>query len=333
MDATRRKLTFGVTSSLCTTLLPAIAQQSLIPFRVGMAAPSNTFLALWMAHDAGFYQKNGLDFSIYDMVGGAEAGPTLSSGTIQLMHIGLSSVIRANNSGANLRVIGSLSNVVRFTLFAKPGITKVEELKGSTFGISSPGSESDVTIDIGLEKLGLTRKDILIKDVGSGGQRLAAVKSGTVAAATLNEPYRTQAFELGLKPLVDLVPERTPWLFSGLVADARYIQSNRNTLLSFLKATIEGNYLAVSDQDRGKATLAKALKINDSKVLELSYRDFQQQSPLNAVATPEAARANIARVAQPGAKTNIDAYCDLTLTDELQKQGFFESMKSKYKTG
>ena len=331
MDAVRRGLTFGLTTSLGAAILPAHAQQALKPFKVGMAAPSNTFLALWMAQDAGFYKSNGLEFSIFDMVGGAEAGPTLSSGTIQLMHIGLSSVIRANNAGADLRVIGSLSNIVRFTLFARPGITRTEELKGATFGISSPGSESDVTIDIGLEKLGLSRKDIVIKDVGSGGQRLAAVKSGSVAAATLNEPYRTQALELGLKPLVDLVPERTPWLFSGLVADAKYIQKDRAALLSFLKATIEGNYLAVSNPERGKATLAKALKITDPKVLDLSYRDFQQQSPLNAEATVEAASANIARVAPKGAKINIDAYCDLSLTEELKKQGFFESMKAKYR--
>ena len=39
------------------------------------------------------------------------------------MHIGLSSVIRANAAGANLRAIGSLSNVIRFTLFTKEGVT------------------------------------------------------------------------------------------------------------------------------------------------------------------------------------------------------------------
>ena len=333
MKPSRRDVAAGLAASAACSLTPALAQQKLIPFKVGMAAPANTFLSLWMAQEAGFYPANGLDYSIFDMVGGAEAGPTLSSGKIQLMHIGLSSVIRANAAGADLRVIGSLSNIVRFTLFAKPGVTGVADLKGGTFGISSPGSESDVTIDICLEKLGLTRRDIVIKDVGSGGRRLAAIRSGEVTAATLNEPYRSEAFETGLKPLVDLVPERTPWLFSGLVADAAYIKSNRDALLRFLRATVEGNYLAVSNEERGKTALANALKIKDKKVLDISYRDFQDQSPLNAEATREAAMANIARVAAPGAKKEVEAYCDLSLSEDLRKEGFFDAMKSKYKIG
>lgn len=267
------------------------------------------------------------------MVGGAEAGPTLTSGKIQLMHIGMSSVIRANNAGANLRVIGSLSNVIRFTLFVRPGITSAAQLKGGTIGISSAGSESDATITIGLEKLGLTRKDISVVEIGTGGQRLAAVRNGRVAAATLNEPYRTQAFEAGLTPIVDLVPERTPWVFSGLVSDAAYIKSDRETLLRFLRATIEGNYRAISDEATGKRTLANALKITDPKVLELGYRDFQQQSPPNAEISREGALRNIAIVVPPGGKTNVEDYCDFSLSEDLRAEGFFATMQKKYKLG
>ena len=32
----------------------------LVPFRVGESSPANTFLAIWMAEDAGFYAANGL---------------------------------------------------------------------------------------------------------------------------------------------------------------------------------------------------------------------------------------------------------------------------------
>ena len=37
---------------------PASAAE-LIPFRVGEAAPANTFLAIWMAEAAGFYEARG----------------------------------------------------------------------------------------------------------------------------------------------------------------------------------------------------------------------------------------------------------------------------------
>ena len=59
------------------------------------------------------------------------------------MHIGMSSVVRANLAGRQLRCIGSLSNIVRNTMFAAAQIKTNAELKGATFGISSAGSESD----------------------------------------------------------------------------------------------------------------------------------------------------------------------------------------------
>ena len=67
-----------------------------IPFKVGMTSPANTFLAIWMAAAEGLYAAEGLDVEIVPMVGGSETGPALGGRRVQLMHIGLSSVVRAN---------------------------------------------------------------------------------------------------------------------------------------------------------------------------------------------------------------------------------------------
>ena len=329
MTLTRRTVSTGLAAAALTPALPASAQP-LIPFKVGMAAPANTYLALWMAEEAGLYKTHGLDYGVFNMTGGAEAGPTLSSGQIQLMHIGLSSVIRANAAGANLRVIGSLSNVIRFTLFGKPGVTTPAQLKGGVFGISSAGSESDATITIALQKLGMSRADISVKETGSGGQRLAALRAGAVTASALNEPYRTQAFEEKLPVLVDLVPDQTPWVFSGLTVDAAYAKTGRDALLRFLRGTLEGNYLAMTNAARAKEVLGKAVKISDPKILDIAYRDFREQSPVNAEISVEGARKNIEIVAAPGAKRAVEDYCDLSFSEELRREGFFAAMLAKY---
>src|ERR1700693_128526 len=103
----------------------------LIPFRVGQAAPANTFLAIWMAQAAGIYEAYGLQVAVVPMVGGSESGPDLKSGRIHLMHIGMSSVVRANTSGrGDLRCIGSLANVIRSTMFTAPGGKTAADPKG-----------------------------------------------------------------------------------------------------------------------------------------------------------------------------------------------------------
>ena len=298
-------------------------------FKVGEASPANTFFAIWMAEAAGLYEQNGLDFEIIKMVGGSETGPALSSGKIQLMHIGMSSVVRANSAGFNVTTIGSLSNVIRSTLFAAPGIIGAEEIRGNKVGISSTGSESELSTVIALKKLGLSRNDIEFQEIGV--ERLSHLKNGTVKATMLGEPLRSIALADGLKPVCDLLADRVPWLYSGLVVDKTYLKENRDTVLSFMRATIEGNYLAVKEHDRAKDIMAKALNITNAKNLDITYNNFKTYTPLYAEPTIEGGKNIIATVEVRNKSKNIDDYIDQTIQTELRQEGFFEAMKKKYK--
>ena len=297
-------------------------------FRVGEAAPANTFLAIWMAKAAGLYEAQGLKVEIVPVVGGRESGPDLSSGRIHLMHIGMSSVVRANAAGGHLTVIGSLSNVNRATMFAAPQVKNDAELKGGIFGISSVGSESDAATTLVLQRLGLKREDVTVKEIGV--ERLTPLRTGAVTATLLGEPQRTQALSMGLRVVADLYAERIPWLYSGLTVDTRYLHDNRETLLRFLRATIEGNHIAVSDEKRGKQVLAKELKLSDPKIIDASYANFKAETPLNAEIDREGAENVLSAVAPLGASRNLDDYIDMSLTDDLRKQGFMNAMEKKY---
>jgi ABC-type nitrate/sulfonate/bicarbonate transport system substrate-binding protein len=300
----------------------------LTSFKVGEASPANTFFAIWMARAAGFYEANGLKLEIVPVVGGKDSGPDLSTGRINLMHIGMSSVVRANAAGARLRTIGSLSNVIRNTMFAAPGIKTAAALKGGTVGISSAGSESEPTTILALRKLGLKREDVTLKEIGV--ERLSSVRSGAVSATVLGEPYRSQAFAEGLTPLVDLFADKVPWLYSGLVVDQAYLQEHRDTLARFMKATVEGNYLAASDESAAKKVLAKELKLTDPKIIDLSYANFKAQTPPNAEMTRQGAENIIDIVAAPGMSHNVDDYMDTSVLDGLRAEGFFDAMRKKY---
>jgi NitT/TauT family transport system substrate-binding protein len=300
----------------------------LVTFKVGEASPANTFFAIWMADNAGFYEANGLELEIVKVVGGRESGPDLTSGRIHLMHIGMSSVVRANAAGAHLVTIGSLSNIIRNTMFTAPGIRTAADLKGKIVGISSVGSETDPTTTLALRKLGLTREDVIIKEVGV--QRLNAVRNGEVAASLMGEPYRSQAFALGLNPIVDLYADRTPWLYSGLVVQRDYLKQHRDSVRRFMKGTVEGNYLAVSDEKRAKAVLAKELMLSDPEIIDITYNNFKAETPLDAELTTEGAKNIIDIVAPSGASRNVGDYIDSSVWEELQAEGFFEAMRRKY---
>ena len=300
----------------------------LVPFKVGEAAPANTFLAIWIARDAGFYEAQGLNLEIVHMVGGRESGPDLSSGRIQLMHIGMSSVVRANVAGRNLLCIGSLSNVVRATMFAAPQVKTNADLKGGIFGISSMGSESDSLTTLVLRRLGLTRADVTVKEIGV--ERLTPLRSGAIAATLLGEPQRSEAFALGLRVVADLYAEKIPWLYSGLTVDRAYLKGNRDTLKRFLKATIEGNRLALTDEKRAKEVLARELKLTDPKIINQSYANFKAETPPNAEIDRAGAENILAAIAPVNASRSLDDYIDMSLTAELRTEGFIEAIEKKY---
>jgi len=315
----RRALVLFALAAIMVTTMTAPSDAETVPFRIGQSSPANTFLAIWMADDAGFYEASGLKLQIVPMTGGRDMAAAFATGRIDAMHIGLSSVVRANAAGADLRAFGSLSNVIRFALFGKPGVKSADDLKGGTVAISSLGSESDATLTLMLGKLGLTRADVQIKELGL--QRLAAVQSGAVAATALNEPDRSRAYAAGLPALVDLATQRVPWLFTGLVAQRSFMDEHRDALMRFLRATIAGNRLAISDPQRAKAVLKKQFGNADDNIIDISYTDFKEQTPPDVAIDVEAARAVIAQIAKPGASRDIKDYIDTSLTDALKTEG------------
>lgn len=308
-----------------------MAQQSSAPLliKAGISDPVNTVLAWYMARDAGFYAAQGLNVDIINMNGGSRGAEELQAGRIDIMHVGLSSVIRVNHAGGDLRVIGSLSNVIRFTLFSAPGVTNAVALKGGIVGVSTFGSESDSTVTLALQKLGLTRGDVTVKEYGGGAHRLQAVKAGEIKATALNEPTASLARAEGVNMLVDLVPDQIPWLFSGMVVRRADIAARHDVLSRFLKASIEGNYLALTDENRAKAVLAKELKIKDAKILDITYDDFKKQSPPNLEPSREGARNVLKQF--PNVSQSVGNFVDTSLLDALNSQGVLAALGQKYK--
>ena len=329
MQTKRSFLTSGVSALLAAPRLAA-AEQSPPPIllKAGISDPVNTVLAWYMARAAGLYSEQGLNVDVLNMGGGSKGAEELQAARIDVMHVGLSSVVRVNQSGGDLRVIGSLSNVIRFTFFSAPGVKTAADLKGGVVGVSTFGSESDSTVTLALQKLGLTRDDVIIKEYGGGARRLAAVKSGAIKATALNEPIASRARAEGVNVLVDLVPDQIPWLFSGIVVRHADIAARRDLLMRFLKASIEGNYIALTDEKRAKQILAKELKIESAKILDITYDDFKQQSPPNL--EPSAAGAQNILKQFPKVSQKIGDYVDTSLLDALKGQGFFTAMQQTY---
>jgi NitT/TauT family transport system substrate-binding protein len=303
-----------------------------VAFKIGISEPVNTVLAIWMAEAAGLFAAEGIAAEIVSMSGGSRGAAELAAGRLDAMHVGLSSVVKLNRDGADLRTVAALANVIRFTLFSSPGVKTAADLKGGTVGVSTFGSESETVAALALDRLGVTRAAVTLKECGGSVQRLEAVKSGLIAATVLNEPAATLAREQGLHVLADLVPERIPWLFTGIAVRRETIAGRRDLLVRFLKAVAEGNALARADAARAKAVLAKGTGIEDRKIVDIAYEDFRALSPPEIEPTGAAAE-NILAQFPASAGDRVEDYVDTSLLADLRQRGVFAGLRQRFGAG
>lgn len=337
LDPTRRSLlrsTGLIGSAAVLSSFPGMrslaAAETLIPFDMGVSALVPTILPVWMITAGGFDKKNGLKVNIVNTNGGSRGIQVLLSGHLQADHVGFGAVVLANAHGADLRVVACSSNVDPMELFSLRKIKNAADLKGGAIAISSFGSESNIAANLGMTSLGLKKNDVQLIQLGGDSHRLAALMAGQVQAAVLMGPAVTKAKEAGLTELVNLQTAKLPYAFDCVVATADYIKKHRDTLLKFLKAYVEGAYLALSNKKFAEHVIRTAFKVDDPKAIESTYELFAKLMPRDAAPTRAAAQGSIEQLQKIGSKigsTNPDDYLDLSLLADLHKEGFFKTLK------
>ncbi len=321
---------FAVAATLVAS--PCARAADLIPFKMGISAPSFTILPVHFADVGGFYEKNGLKVEIVNSEGGTRGLQVLLSGELQAMHVGLAPAVQANLKGADLRLVAATVNLMPFTFFA----TKKNDpplAKGATVAISTFGSETDIAVSIMLAQLGMKRDDVTITQIGGTTQRLGAMIAGRVDAAPLLEPAVTAARERGFPVVVDLAAKKTPWIFDAVVVTRAYLKDHPDVLTRFLKAYIEGAERAFGDEKWAKEVIAKRFKTSDPKVIDATYRDYVASTSRDLTPSVDGATSVLTQLKAIGLQTGSDDptdFLDLGLVDKLKRDGFVAAMQKQY---
>ena len=153
-------------------------------------------------------------------------------------------------------------------------IETADDLRGEAIAISSFGAVSHAGALVGLAGLGLTPDDVVITQIGGGGERLAALQSGSVSGAILDVTEIAPIAELGFHCLINLaeVPEVGGVVRTSLTFTQDFVEENPNTVLNLTAMYAEAQVLWMSDP----AHTAEAL----ASVAEIPLEDAQEQVDL-----------------------------------------------------
>ena len=331
MGTFRRRVVIGVGMVAMAIAAGNTAAQD--AFAVGMVPGDITSLAPRFAEAAGVFANYRIKPQLVTIEGGSRGVQVLLSGKLQAMQVGFSVAVNANREGADLRLVTSSSNVMPMEVYVVPTVKSAADLKGQKVAVSAFTSESDMAISLALRQWKMTRKDVVVVQLGGASQRLAAQLSGQVLAAPYVSPATATAREKGLVRLVDLSNDGAPWVFNGLVVNRDFAKSNPDLLKRFIQANVEGIYKALADEKWAKEIIAKEFKTDSKAVIDDAYSTLKKIYPRDFTPSAAALSNVIAEVDSMGPALSVKdvaEYVDLGPLNALKKEGFFDEMKKRY---
>lgn len=295
--------------------------------RIAYSAISGAMGPLWMAHDLGYFKRQGLDVQLLYIGGGSIVMQALLGGDVQFVRLGANAVVQATSRGAGLKMIGNTINRLVFSLMSRPQIRSAVELKGGKIGVTRLGGSTDFALDLALKQWGFRRgTDVTVIQTGGMPQLLGAIQAQSVDAGVISPPTNLQAEKLGLKELVDFGDLEILYPNSPFAATERYLRRNRDVALRLLRAYCEGIHRVKTDRETTLKIFAKYTKVKDHDILVELYRIYGiKHLERIPYVKPEAVDEVLRTEVKAGAAKSAD-FIDNTFVTELEREGFFRQL-------
>jgi NitT/TauT family transport system substrate-binding protein len=303
--------------------------------RIRIGYPSLSFRQsnVWVAKEMGLFNKYGLDVEPIFLRGGQMATQALVAGDPPIVNIG--TVVQASLRGHNLVLVAAVENNYDQIVFARPQITKLEQLKGKPFGVSGFGSATHYASTILVKHLRLDPKDLPLIPTGADAERLAALTTGKIDATFFSSSAAPVARKAGFNELLQIADLGVEVQGNGFATSKGYIQTNRDTVKNALKGFVEAIYFVFANKKDAQKVFAKYMRTNDPAVLEDSYEGYIKMIPKKPYPTLKGIQfmLDMLTPTMPEAKgAKPEQFVDLSFLQELEKEGFFNEMAKKYPT-
>jgi ABC-type nitrate/sulfonate/bicarbonate transport system substrate-binding protein len=258
--------------------LGAFAQSApLQKVTINYATRTGTTWPLYIAKEAGYFRKYGLDANIVFGVHPAGIAMVVSGEAIMTNYPLEQAMIAVSRDGS-LEIVGSPYRKSLFALMAGKSVSGIPALKGKRLGVSQLGDAPYNYAVALLGKFGLTPRDVQWVPIGTDvNGRAAALTAGRVDATMLTAPVYFRLEERGFKSLANTSD------YDDIYAPTVYL---------FKKTTVAANPKLVEALIKAHTEAIK--RFYDDRAFALAaYVKYTQEDP-----------AELARVYERYAKTN-----------------------------
>ena len=313
--------------------LPISAQvKGLKKVHVGVPAISMGNIIIYFSKEAKIYEKHGLDVDPVAVAGSGIASKALISGSVQISPIATPTVMTAVLAGADMVILGHTMPGVIQSLVVRSDIKRSEDLKGKTIGVTTFGSLTDFLVKYLARQRGLNPdKDFALLQIGSDSDRFLALQQGRIHAATLSHPNSIFAQRAGFQVLWDFFKEVDyPW--SEIATTRTHIKQDRDLVMRYMRAHIEGIARFKREPDLGKRVIKKMLRLDDESLAQESWELFAKHrlaAPYPNIKGLKTSYEYVAETRPDVWKHKPEEFVDSSFVEELDKSGFIKKLYEK----
>ena len=262
-----RFMTLMATFYVLLLAQPSAFAQELRRIHYGTSV-SISHLPVWVAKDAGFFAKKGLNVEPVHIRGGALITMGIMSGQLQFSGAGAESVVAARIEGGDVVLLACPSDLEPIYLITRPEIKSAAELKGKSSAVTRLGSSTHFYLRAALRNVGLdSEKDITILQLGAGPEMATALESGRIAVAALNVRYAIPFLRRNWPVLVDLTKTDLIYPSSCVTSSRAFVKAEPRLVEDFLAAYNAAIQLIKKDSSAAQRSLSKWTRENDSTIL------------------------------------------------------------------
>jgi NitT/TauT family transport system substrate-binding protein len=286
---------------------------------------------LWVARDAGIFQKYGIDPTIVN-VRNAQIGMSALAGGETHFHAGSATgtSIGAMAGGLDLAYIAGLINKLDGTFMVNPSIKSPADLKGKKIGVQSIGGGVWMFSMLALEHWGLNpeRDNIQFRIIGDQSVLAQAITQNIIDGGYLGYSYGALLERQGYRMLADLMKLGIPYQGLGIIAKRSLIDRTPEIPDRTLRAMVEA--IAYTNNPANKAAVVKTLtrelrlsKVEDAQAgYEVMRTLFDKKIYPNADGLRNVVRL-LGKSSEPIRKVKVEDIIDDRIVRKLEKEGLF----------
>jgi ABC-type nitrate/sulfonate/bicarbonate transport system substrate-binding protein len=277
---------------------------------------------LWMAKEIGAFEKYGIDADLIYISSGPVVVQALIGGDLQAGLAATNAVIAAVLGGAPLVSVMSLINRPYYRLWVQPEITRIEDLRGKTLGVSRFGSVTDNLTRILLRKYKLDNA-VNVRQLGGTPEMAASFKYRQIAGAVVS----TLRVDAPMRMLIDLNELGIQYSNVVIALSRDFQRRSPETVEAIVRAYLEGVAATHDQKEKALKVIAKYTRLKDPKLIDELYNDAVKFLDRVPRVEPEA----IAPIVEFMGKKPIplETIADNSVIDRLVREGFIEKLYKK----